>query len=140
MYERVAASNANEAAILGSRIFMKRGKLQAALNVNEALSLKEDLKCQRVLSREQLLHVLQADKSCDSACKGKKDNPNCLCGLIPAVGSVRRKGLWQKEPQGLQHLGANPADQKRQVLLPAAANTKSVVSLERMPVLMQHFL
>ena len=99
---------------------MKRGKqngskLQAVLNVNEALSLKEDLCCQRVLSREQLLHVLQADNSCETACKGKNDKPNCLCGLIPAVGSVRRKGLWQKEPQGLQHLGANPADQKRQV-------------------------
>ena len=121
---------------------MKRGKqnnnkLQAALNVNEALSLKEDLKCQRVLSREQLLHVLQADKSCDSACKGKKDNPNCLCGLIPAVGSVRRKGLWQKEPQGLQHLGANPADQKRQVPMPADADAKSAVPLEHMPLHMQ---
>ena len=35
---------------------------------------------------------------CPASCKGKnKDNPNCLCGLIPAEGSWRKKGLWQKE-------------------------------------------
>ena len=100
---------------------MKRSKTTAkcpvalALDVHEALQLKQTLQSGRHLTQQELLHVLQADKSCDNACKGKKDNPNCLHGLLPAVGSIRRKGLWQKEPQGLMHLGADPASLKRQV-------------------------
>lgn len=101
---------------------MRRGKQTSArtsasvgLDVQEALSLKQDLDTGQPLSHKQILHILQADKACDGACKSKKDNPNCLCGLVPASGAVRRKGLWQKEPQGLMHLGANPADLKRQV-------------------------
>lgn len=101
---------------------MKRGKQTSTkaagnfgLDVEEALGFKQDLNSGQALSQQQLLHVLQADKPCDGACKSRKDNPNCLCGLVPASGSVRRKGLWQKEPQGLMHLGANPADQHRQV-------------------------
>ena len=101
---------------------MKQGKQNNSkavgifgLDVKEALSLKQDLNVGQVVSQQQILHILQADRHCDGACKSRKDNPNCLCGVVPATGSFRRKGLWQKEPQGLMHLGANPSYQKRQV-------------------------
>lgn len=88
-----------------------------SLDVNEALKLKQELNNGETLSQQKILHVLQADKSCDNVCKGRKDNPNCFHGVVPAVGSVRRKGLWQKEPQGLMHLGADPSGLRRQVPL-----------------------
>ena len=92
-----------------------KGATALVLDVNEALKLKQELNKGQAPSQQELLHVLQADKTCDSVCKGKKDNTNCLHGLVPAVGSLRRKGLWQKEPQGLMHLGADPAALRRQV-------------------------
>jgi len=101
---------------------MKRGKQNNSkalgafgLDISEALSLKQDLNSGQAVSQQQILRILQANRHCDGACKSRKDNPNCLCGVVPAAGSFRRKGLWQKEPQGLMHLGANPSDQKRQV-------------------------
>ena len=103
---------------------MKRGKQNNSkavgifgLDIREALSLKQDLNVGQAVSQQQILHILQADRHCDGACKSRKDNPNCLCGVVPAAGSYRRKGLWQKEPQGLMQLGANPSDQKRQVCI-----------------------
>lgn len=103
---------------------MKRGKQNNSkavgtfgLDIREALSLKQDLNVGQAVSQQQILHILQADRHCDGACKSRKDNPSCLCGVVPAAGSFRRKGLWQKEPQGLMHLGANPSDQKRQVCI-----------------------
>lgn len=86
------------------------------LSVEQAASLKQELSNGANLSQQHLLNILRADQTCDSACKGRKDNPNCLCGLVPAPGSFRRKGLWQKEPQGLQQIGADPNDLKKQVL------------------------
>lgn len=100
---------------------MKRSKANAkssatlVLDVSAALELKQEIGSGKTLKQQEVLHVLHADKACENPCKGKKDNPNCLHGLLPAMGSVRRKGLWQKEPQGLMHLGANPAGLKRQV-------------------------
>lgn len=103
---------------------MKRGKQNnsktvgsSGLDIREALSLKQDLNSGQAVSQQQTLHILQADRHCDGACKSRKDNPNCLCGVVPAAGSFRRKGLWQKEPQGLMHLGGNPSDQKRHVCI-----------------------
>ena len=92
-----------------------KGSAALAVDVSEALNLKQQLEHGQQLTQQELLHVLQADKACETVCKGKKDNPNCLHGLVPAIGSVRRKGLWQKEPQGLMHLGADPAGLRRQV-------------------------
>ena len=93
-----------------------KGAAGLALDVNEALKFKQKLNIGQGVSQQELLHVLQANRACDSVCKGRKDNPNCLHGLVPAVGSVRRKGLWQKEPQGLMHLDADPAGLRRKVL------------------------
>ena len=110
---------------------MKRGKQNNSkavgtfgLDIREALSLKQDLNRGQAGSQQQILHILQADRHCDGACKSRKDNPNCLCGVVPAAGSFRRKGLWQKEPQGLMHLGANPSDQKREVCILFASNVQ----------------
>ena len=94
-----------------------KGATGLFLDVNEALKLKRELNNGEALSHREMLHVLQADKACDSVCKGRKDNPNCFHGLVPALGSVRRKGLWQKEPQGLMQLGADPSGSRRQVPL-----------------------
>ena len=49
-----------------------------------------------------------------AACRGCKDNPNCLCGLVPPAGSFRRKGLWQKDPEAVAKLGIDPADSRRE--------------------------
>ena len=51
----------------------------------------------------------------DKACKLRKDNTNCFCGLVPALDSYRKKGLWQKDPDGLSKLGADPTSNKREV-------------------------
>lgn len=89
---------------------------KAGLSVELAADLKQALNSGQQLDVEQLLSILHADQHCDSSCKGKKDSPNCLCCLVPAPGSFRRKGLWQKEPQGMQQIGADPADSRKQVL------------------------
>ena len=96
----------------------RKAKTAATLGSDEALRLKYSIEAGD-LSREELLGLLDAaQQACDlydKACKGKKDNPNCLCGLIPAPGSSRRKGLWQKEPETLVSFGADPLNDKRQV-------------------------
>lgn len=96
----------------------KKAKSATTLNSVEALRLKCRIEAGD-LSRAALLDLLSAtQQACDlydKACKGKKDNPNCLCGLVPAPGSSRRKGLWQKEPDALISLGADPLNDKRQV-------------------------
>ena len=85
----------------------------------EALRRKADV---AHCSDAALLDVLEAGTPCSGlytkACKGRKDNPNCLCNLIPAPGSFRRKGLWQKDSSALLSLeGPDPADTQRKVLL-----------------------
>ena len=87
------------------------------LGVAEALRLKGDV---ATCSEAQLLEVLEAAAPCSGlyskACKGRRDNPNCLCSTIPAPGSFRRKGLWQKDPSALLTLGGmDPAGLARQV-------------------------
>jgi hypothetical protein len=53
---------------------------------------------------------------CPGGCKGgRKDNPACLCGLIPEVGHFKKSGLFQKLPAILGELGIDPATQRRAV-------------------------
>jgi hypothetical protein len=72
------------------------------------------------LPHDTLLKVFRLGQTpCPPTCgtkgsKGSKDNPECFHGLMPAEGSFRKKGLWQKEPV-LGQLGHDPADDKRQV-------------------------
>ena len=82
------------------------------LGVAEALRLKADVES---CSEAQLLELLEAATPCTTkACKGRRDNPNCLCGLAPASGAFRRKGLWQRDPSALLCLGgSDPADLQR---------------------------
>ena len=73
------------------------------------------------LSQADLATAFRADApGCEpsdkpsTACRGRKDNPNCLCGLVPPAGSFRRKGLWQKDPEAVAKLGVDPADSRRE--------------------------
>lgn len=66
------------------------------------------------------LRVLGCSTLCDgdlytSQCKGKRDNPNCLHGLVPAPSAFRKKGLWQKNTEELLDLGSDPNTQRKQV-------------------------
>lgn len=51
----------------------------------------------------------------DKTCKGKAENPNCLCGLVPAPESSRRQGLWQRDVAAMLKLGPDPSTSKREV-------------------------
>ncbi len=51
------------------------------------------------------------------ACKGRKDNPNCLCGLIPAPESHRKTGLWARESEAIASIGNDPSTSQREVRL-----------------------
>ncbi|XP_074286808.1 ubiquitin carboxyl-terminal hydrolase 26 isoform X2 [Silene latifolia] len=42
-----------------------------------------------------------------------KDNPNCLCGLIPPPNGSRKIGLWQKMSDVISSLGPDPANDLR---------------------------
>jgi len=65
-------------------------------------------------SKLQLLHCGQA--ACSPGCKGgRKDNPACLCGLIPEEGRFKKTGLFQKLPAELNELGIDPSTQRRAV-------------------------
>lgn len=64
----------------------------------------------------QLLHCAQP--ACPPGCKGgRKDNPACLCGLIPEEGRFKKAGLFQKTPTALGELGIDPTTQRRAVRL-----------------------
>ncbi len=82
-------------------------------------SLHSSLQDEGPLPRKQVQLLLSFSQACsevyDKLCKGRKDNANCLHGLIPQPGSSRRKGLWQKEPEAIQKLGADPSNKNRQV-------------------------
>jgi hypothetical protein len=47
--------------------------------------------------------------------QGNKQNPNCLHGIIPAPGSYKKKGLWQRNMDDLLDLGPDPNDALRTV-------------------------
>lgn len=66
---------------------------------------------------EALLRILRCNQPvCTAGCKpNRKDNPNCLCSLVPPPGSFRKKGLWTKEPAVITQLGHDPWLFKRQV-------------------------
>lgn len=86
------------------------------LDLQDAARLREKLVCGEDLVLADILQVLQAQQApCEDGCKGRKDNPNCLCGLVPAEGGYRKKGLWQKQPKRLADLGADPAAMRHQV-------------------------
>ena len=48
------------------------------------------------------------------ACRCKKDNPNCLAGLIPSPTGFRRKGLWQRDLKALLGAGIDPRNECRE--------------------------
>jgi hypothetical protein len=71
-------------------------------------------------SRLQLLHT--SPEPCPAGCKGgRKDNPACLCGLIPEEGRFKKAGLFTKLPAALGELGVDPSTQRRPVRVLCAA-------------------
>lgn len=69
----------------------------------DALALKTALQSTRGLTKAQALELLGVHQP--SCCvPGKKEltksSPTCLCGLIPADGQCRKKGLWAKPNEG----------------------------------------
>lgn len=97
----------------------KKSKASSEYDTDAALNLKESIESGQ-LGHKELLKLVGADQEpCpvhNKACKGRKDNPNCLCGLVPAPGGFRRKGLWQKEPEAIAGLGYDPNDLRREVM------------------------
>ena len=56
----------------------------------------------------------RAPARCPPSCKGKPRRPDCVCCLVPPLGSHRKKGLWVKDPDALLgHLGSDPAQLAR---------------------------
>ena len=73
----------------------------------------------RACCAQQILHAdAPPCELYDKKCTGKADNPNCLCGLIPAPTGHRRQGLWQKDAAALAKLGPDPSADKREVFYP----------------------
>ncbi|KAF8072683.1 UBP26 [Scenedesmus sp. PABB004] len=97
-----------------------KGKAKARgeeLEAAEARALLEKLDAGEELPLRALAKVFRLGAPCAPSCgtkgsKGAKDNPECFCALVPAEGSFRKKGLWQKEPV-LGALGADPANERR---------------------------
>jgi hypothetical protein len=82
----------------------------------DLLSLIEDSGELPLENKLQLLHCGQP--ACPPGCKGgRKDNPACLCGLIPEEGRFKKSGLFQKLPAVLGELGIDPSTQRRPVRL-----------------------
>ena len=94
-------------------------KGQADVSATDAETLLEALQTSG-LDDSKLLELVGASQpACDllkHACKtNRKENPNCFCQLLPAEGSFRKKGLWQKDQMYLNALGPDPAYQRREV-------------------------
>ncbi|GAX84137.1 hypothetical protein CEUSTIGMA_g11560.t1 [Chlamydomonas eustigma] len=67
------------------------------------------------LSPVVTLKLLRCDtQSCNGFCKAnRRDDPYCFCGLAPAEGSYRKKGLWQKDSAFISKYGRDPAERER---------------------------
>ncbi|PIN21050.1 Ubiquitin carboxyl-terminal hydrolase [Handroanthus impetiginosus] len=50
---------------------------------------------------------------CQGCRVNTKDNPNCLCGLIPPPNGSRKSGLWQKTSEIVNSLGPDPSNDLR---------------------------
>eukprot|EP00882_Tetradesmus_deserticola_P026693 GHRQ01029473.1.p1 GENE.GHRQ01029473.1~~GHRQ01029473.1.p1 ORF type:complete len:230 (+),score=20.58 GHRQ01029473.1:304-993(+) len=113
-----------------------KGKQSEGLDANEARLALQLLDRNEQLSEETLLKVFRLGQTpCPPACgikpsKGSKDNPECFHGLMPAEGSFRKKGLWQKEPV-LGQLGHDPADDKRPVSCTEHCSTSAAPSMQQ---------
>lgn len=59
----------------------------------------------------QLYHV--GRPACQGCRTNTRDNPNCFCGLVPPVGSLRNQGLWKKVPDAVRLLGEDPSNLRR---------------------------
>ena len=94
----------------------KKGKAADGVAPELARHLKRNIEEGRSLSAADVLQLLRVEgPGCPPGCKGRKASPYCLCGIVPATGSFRRKGLWQKDPEAMLSLGPDPATRAREV-------------------------
>lgn len=111
----------------------KKAKQKGSEEVDapEARELLQRLDAGQELPQDALRKLFKlAQPDCPPNCgtKGSKGpvNPRCLCWLVPAEGSHRKKGLWMKEP-ALGTLGHDPADDKREVRRGTARCARAVL-------------
>ena len=68
------------------------------------------------LDQDRIERLITSDVApCTGSCKSNVRNPHCFCGLVPPVGSFRKKGLWQKDSAVLGSIGRDPADEAKEV-------------------------
>ena len=61
------------------------------------------------------LAIVQLDApNCNGICKNTTRHPDCLCGLIPAPGSWKKKGLWRRDL--ISSIGQDPTSREREVM------------------------
>lgn len=118
-----------------------RGKAQeSGLSPDGARTLLSRLQTGQLVGEDDFLSVTGAPlgQACpaiyDKTCNLRKDNPNCVCGFIPAPESHRRKGLWQKEPEAVMQLGPDPSTSQREV----PDSTYWLSTLHTIPLVAQH--
>lgn len=94
----------------------KRSKSTKGIDGTLAKQILRYLRDREPLRPEDVQELLRLNEiACTGSCKAnRKDDPRCLCTLVPAVGSHRKKGLWQKEPSELSKLGKDPSDEARE--------------------------
>ena len=64
----------------------------------------------------QKMGIVKLDVTpCSNICKINTRHPDCLCGLVPAQGSWRKKGLWRKDSTLISSIGQDPALREREV-------------------------
>ncbi len=92
-------------------------QLGAVVDAARASQLCDDIEREGRLPSDEVLSLLRLDgPTCSPPCKAnRKDHPGCFCCLAPAVGSFRKKGLWQKDAGLLGSLGQDPALLERKV-------------------------
>ena len=97
-----------------------KAKNREEIDAQEAEEIILIISAEQQVPSDVLARILQLNQApCPPSCglkghKGNKDNPRCVCALVPAAGSYRKKGLWQKEPP-LGELGHDPSEQRRLV-------------------------
>ncbi|XP_024527691.1 ubiquitin carboxyl-terminal hydrolase 26 [Selaginella moellendorffii] len=74
----------------------------------------------KIVTEEDLRWFFHLDRPACQGCRGNtKDNPLCLCGLVPPANGTRKHGLWQKLSDIIDELGPDPSRELRVMDIPA---------------------
>ncbi|KAL5145003.1 Ubiquitin carboxyl-terminal hydrolase 26 [Glycine soja] len=67
-----------------------------------------------VVTEDDMNQLYMIWKPVCSGCRvNNKDNPNCLCALVPPPNGARKSGLWQKMSDIVESLGHDPTKDLR---------------------------